>query len=371
MTEPEAGMGRIIRPEPAPIRAVWPGEATHFTPWLAANLDWLEGLGLGPLELEGVETPIPGVWRNLDILARTVDGRRVAIENQYHKADHDHLTRGMAYALGLQAKALVVIAEDHGAEFIAIADYLNSAFEQLGDDDGVAVFLVKVAVERVGDAFVPRFDVLARPNSWLSAVHAEEAIGRPTVSGFLQGVPTEIREWADRIVKEWISRPDGSVRVSPKLVSVSLDYPYGWDTTPRSLFVLYASGVLTVNRGYLIESGRFQEAEQSRLDAAIRGHFPAVSDKPYYPSVAAPAPEQVASFGGLAGERLRATGQLSGHGKNGASGRASVASAGACLVLRVSSGRTRWAAARCRGWCNSNLCPPVSPTKVSLSFSTV
>lgn len=297
MTEPEAGIGRIIRPEPASIRAVWPGEATHFTPWLAANLDWLESLGLGPLELEGVETPIPGVWRNLDILARTVDGRKVAIENQYLKADHDHLTRGMAYALGLRANALVVIAEDHGSEFIAIADYLNSAFEQLGDEDGVAVFLVKVSVERVGDAFVPRFDVLARPNSWLSAVHAQQAVGRPTVQGFLQSLPAGSRDWADRIVSEWISRPEGSARVSPKLTSVSLDFPYGWEPAPRSVFVLYASGVLTVNRGYLIESGRFDEDGQLRLVAAIREHFPDIGDKPYYPSVTTPSPEQVASFG--------------------------------------------------------------------------
>ena len=138
VTQPDL-IDRIIRPQPVEVRTVWPGESTHFTPWLAANLDWLDALGLGPLELVGTEVVLPTVNRNLDILARTPDGRRIAIENQYLKVDHDHLTRGLAYAVGHDAKALVVIAEDHGSEFIAIADYLNSAYEQLGTEKGIAV----------------------------------------------------------------------------------------------------------------------------------------------------------------------------------------------------------------------------------------
>lgn len=50
------------------------------------------------------------------ILAETADGRRVAIENQYTTVDHDHLTRGLAYAVGHDARALVVIAEEHRPE---------------------------------------------------------------------------------------------------------------------------------------------------------------------------------------------------------------------------------------------------------------
>lgn len=74
---------QIVRPQPVAVRTVWPGEATDFTPWLAENLDWLEPLGLGPLELVGTEVSLPTVNRNLDILARTPDGRAIAIENQY------------------------------------------------------------------------------------------------------------------------------------------------------------------------------------------------------------------------------------------------------------------------------------------------
>lgn len=53
-----------------------------------------------------------------------MDGRRVAIENKYQAVDNDHLTRGLAYAVGHKARALVVIAEEHRPE-LAAAEYLN------------------------------------------------------------------------------------------------------------------------------------------------------------------------------------------------------------------------------------------------------
>lgn len=143
MTATSRPIDLIVRPSPAAVRDVWPGEARDFTPWLAENLDWLaEALDWGSLTLVGTEVPVPDVARNLDILATAADGSRVAIENQYRRVDHDHLTRGLAYAVGHEANALVVIAEDHAREFVAIADYLNTAYEELGPKKGIAVFLV-------------------------------------------------------------------------------------------------------------------------------------------------------------------------------------------------------------------------------------
>ncbi len=289
-------MHRIVQPLPASVRTVWPGEATHFTPWLAENLDWLEPLELGPLELLGVEVLLPTVSRNLDILARTLDGRRIAIENQFRKVDHDHLTRGLAYAVGLGAHALVVIAEDHASEFVAIADYLNGAFEKLGGDEGIAVFLVKLTVEQVGDSFLPRFSILARPNSWLTAVHAAEESGQPTIAAFIEATPLTERENAEKIIQDWSTRSGATIRVNPKSASVALDYPYSSDNTQRSLYILYSSGSLTVQRGYLIERGPFKDGEYAELDSALKEHFPTIDDKPYYPRVMNPTPEGVEAF---------------------------------------------------------------------------
>jgi hypothetical protein len=278
------------------VQTVWPGEATHFTPWLAENLDWLDSLTLGPLELVGTEVKLPTVNRNLDILARTPDGRAVAIENQYLKTDHDHLTRGLAYAVGHEAKALVVISEDHGAEFIAIADYLNSAYEQMGQDRGIAIFLVRLTVEQIGEAFVPRFTVVSRPNSWLVAVHGDEEAVDRTVSTFLEACADPARETFRRILDSWATRPGASMRINARSASISLDYPYVAGQPERSVFVVYSNGVMTVNRGYFVEFGSLSEDRVVQLDAALHRHISALNDKPYYPSVAAPDPKQTSLF---------------------------------------------------------------------------
>ena len=227
-------------------------------------------------------------------MARTPDGHRIAIENQYQRVDPDHLTRGLAYAVGLNAPALVVIAEDHGEEFIAIAEYLNRAYEQLGDDEGIAVFLVRLSVEKVGEAFVPRFTVMARPNVWLAAVHAEQTSGPPTMARFLEASRPSARDNIRVILDAWSARPDGSMRINSR--SVSLNYPYGADDAARSIYVLESTGALTINRGYLIENGPFDSDGLDHLDAAIRLHFQGASDRPYYPTVPVPDPGQVTAF---------------------------------------------------------------------------
>src|SRR5262249_6623260 len=119
---------RIVRPSTVDIRDVWLREDRNFTPWLAENIDSLsEAIGF-ELQVEKVEQSVPETLRSLDILASSKD-RLVAIENQYGVADHDHLTRGLAYAVGLEASALVVVAERHLNEFRAIARYLNRCAE--------------------------------------------------------------------------------------------------------------------------------------------------------------------------------------------------------------------------------------------------
>jgi hypothetical protein len=161
----------FARPQEVDLRDAWKQEDADFTPWLSKNLDYLDDLGLGSLSLIDTEVLIPGVKRRLDILAETADERLIAIENQYRAADHDHLTRGLAYAAGLETAALIVIAEEHHPEFRAVADYLNRSAEVLGDD-GIAIFLLTVTVEKLGNFLIPRFEVVSRPNTWRAEMAA-------------------------------------------------------------------------------------------------------------------------------------------------------------------------------------------------------
>lgn len=287
----------IVRPAPAAVREVWPGEATDFTPWLAANLDWLDVLGLGPLTLVGIEVPIPGVSRNLDIFATGADGTKVAIENQYRRVDHDHLTRGLAYAVGHEAGALVVIAEDHSREFVAIADYLNTAYEELGPKKGIAVFLVSFGVQKVGKHFVPRFDVVSRPNTWLTEVQqATGASGTtPSVEAFLAQCAPEFQPNATTIVRDWLARAGARYRLDPGSTSISLDYPYDPASGKQSIYAAYINGRVTINRGYFRES-IVTEDLLPEMDRRLRELFPGYKANDFYPSVLNPDPASIATF---------------------------------------------------------------------------
>lgn len=148
------------------IREVWPGEAKEFTPWLAENLEALSAhLDIGELGSESTEVDVPGE-RRLDILAKDADGRNWAIENQYGEADHDHLTRALAYAVGLECRAVIVVAESHRDEFVAVADEWNRYSEAYGSD-GIRLFLVAIEAGRIGESAPGfRFRLVAGPNEW-------------------------------------------------------------------------------------------------------------------------------------------------------------------------------------------------------------
>jgi hypothetical protein len=237
---------------------------------------------------------------------------RVAIENQYQKTDHDHLTRGLAYALGVQptAKALVIISEEHRAEFVAIADYLNTAYERLGADDGIAVFLVTLAVERVGDSFVPRLEVVSRPNAWLAEVQSVTAAAPLSIETFLETCQDSFQVRARQIINAWTARSGTSLRINPVSKSVALDYPYSPTTNHRTVYVLYNNDLITVNRGYFIESGAVSETAIHDMDAQLRAAFPQLNNKPYYPSAATPTAESVAAFADWLLLHRATTGQL-------------------------------------------------------------
>lgn len=286
-----------MKPMRAEVRLLWPGEASDFTPWLADNLEWLDVLGLGPLQLVKVEAVLPGIGRSLDILAETADGRRVAIENQYAVTDHDHLTRGLAYAVGHQAEALVVISEKHRAEFVAVADYLNRAAESLGHEDGIAVFLVELSVDQVGEHFVPRFELLSRPNEWMTAARQLDHGYLGSTEAFVAAADPEHRDRWAQVISAWRERPGATFGTRAKQ-SVAL---YLRDRSAgdgrRAIMLLYLNGEVTINRGYLVDSGLFGD-DPVDLDALITEVFPDArwGDKRYYITDRATTLAQIARF---------------------------------------------------------------------------
>ena len=150
------------------LRSIWPDEARHFTPWLAANIDQLAGeLGFGTLSVTQEEFPVGSY--NLDILAETADGRVVAIENQLEASDHRHLGQCLTYASGTRAWAVVWVVARFHEEHRSALDWLNEH-----TDEEVQFFGVELSAVRIGSsAPAPVFRVVARPNEWEKNIQRE------------------------------------------------------------------------------------------------------------------------------------------------------------------------------------------------------
>ncbi len=154
----EIELGRLVDVEP---RVAWQREDTHFTPWLAKNLDRLsDALGI-VLELVGQEQ---GVGRfSADVLALNSEtGTKVLVENQLESSDHRHLGQILTYLAGLEAETVVWIARHFWEEHLSAIRWLNQH-----TDERFSFFAVQLRVVQIGSSqLAPLFDVLEKPNKW-------------------------------------------------------------------------------------------------------------------------------------------------------------------------------------------------------------
>jgi hypothetical protein len=127
------------------------------------------------------------------------------IENQYGRADYDHLTRALAYAVARRARGLVVVAEEHADEFRALAQYLNDLAE-LDRERGIVVWLVEARAVRVDDSdWAPLFDVVVEPNGFTANVEqAKQAERMSAPEEFLSRLASETTRAAVRtLLQRW------------------------------------------------------------------------------------------------------------------------------------------------------------------------
>lgn len=189
------------------LTEAWQGEAADFTPLLAEQLDVIGSeIGVDFASIGEHEVPTAG-GRRIDIVAQGADGAEFVIENQYGRGDHDHLTRGLAYAVARRARGLVVVAEQHRDEFRAVAQYLNDLAE-LDSDRGIAVWLIEARAVRIETSpWAPLFAVVVEPNSFTATVEAvKSAEGRPSSDEELwqQFTSEASLEAAKQVLKDWI-----------------------------------------------------------------------------------------------------------------------------------------------------------------------
>lgn len=188
------------------LSEAWKGEAADFTPLLLDRLDALgEAIGV-PLIPLGAEIPTAGN-RRIDIVAADECDSEFVIENQYRTADHDHMTRGLAYAVARRARGLVLVAEEHRDEFRAVAQYLNELAEH-DHERGVAVWLVEARAVRIGDSpWAPLFTAVVEPNEFTATV--EMAKSKKAVLGSIDDLwamfgDSENLQAARKVHKRWV-----------------------------------------------------------------------------------------------------------------------------------------------------------------------
>jgi hypothetical protein len=189
------------------LTEAWKGEASEFTPLLVEQLDALGAeIGVDLASVGESEVQTAG-GRRIDIVARGTDGSELIIENQYGRADHDHLTRGLAYAVARRARGLVVVAEQHRDEFRAVAQYLNDLAD-LDLERGIVVWLVEVKAVRIeGSPWAPLFSTVVEPNSFTATVEqAKQAEGPvPSLDEFWQQFDSpSVLSAAKEVLSQWI-----------------------------------------------------------------------------------------------------------------------------------------------------------------------
>jgi hypothetical protein len=142
-------------------KEVWADEARDFTPWLAENLGRLGEVLSLDLELTGREAAVGDF--SCDLLARDVGTKRIVIiENQFGPTSHDHLGKILTYAAGLDAEAIIWVAEKIRDEHRQTLEWLNRH-----TDKQIGFFGVVVEVLRIDNSSpAVNFKALVSPNEW-------------------------------------------------------------------------------------------------------------------------------------------------------------------------------------------------------------
>jgi hypothetical protein len=161
-----ANISKITR---IPIREEFPNEAHNFTPWLKENLHYI-GEKLHLSFTGEVETEVEVGKYRCDVLAHTIDGRRVVIENQFGHADHDHFGKILTYAAGLEADVVIWIAEDFWEPHITAINWLNSKTSE----ETLSFFAIKVGLIKIEDSkSALEVTIVKQPDEWGRQVKTE------------------------------------------------------------------------------------------------------------------------------------------------------------------------------------------------------
>jgi hypothetical protein len=149
------------------LRSIWEHEALDFTRWLAEidNIQLLSeeiGVNIRVLQTEAAVGSF-----SVDILAEEVEtGKKIIIENQLEKTDHDHLGKIITYAAGHEAEYIIWIVKEFKPEHQQALDWLNEHTSERINFFGIHIELWQIGSSEVA----PKFNIISKPNEWTKAI---------------------------------------------------------------------------------------------------------------------------------------------------------------------------------------------------------
>lgn len=169
-------LGKFERVE---LRDFWEDEARDFTPWLAKdeNIEILSEEIEIDIEIEGREVSV-GNYK-ADLIGRDIsNNRKIIIENQLEKTNHDHLGKIITYASGIEASIIIWICKSITEEHRQAIDWLN---ENTNDD--ISFFGIEIELWKIDSSNpAPKFNIICRPNEWLKSAKQSNTSAEKDVS---------------------------------------------------------------------------------------------------------------------------------------------------------------------------------------------
>ena len=150
-----------------------------------------------------------------DILCKDLaDDRYVVIENQLETTDHDHLGKLLTYAAEFKVSTVIWVARRFTDQHRAAIDWLNEI-----SAEAIGFFGVEIEIWRIGEsAPAPKFNIVAKPNSWTKG-------GRAHVTGLTETQQMQLDFW--RGFETHVSRHSQRVKLS------SAPQPRSWIAAGR------------------------------------------------------------------------------------------------------------------------------------------
>lgn len=164
VTDMTQRLGKLIRVD---LRELWKNEEYDFSAWLAQPENLAELSDEIGIEIRLPEKEVAVGKYSLDILGEEEGtGRKIVIENQLERTNHDHLGKLITYAAGHDAKIVIWIFKDITEEHRSAIDWLN---EITGED--CLFFAIEIQAWRINDSeAAPKFQVVCKPNEWAKVV---------------------------------------------------------------------------------------------------------------------------------------------------------------------------------------------------------